>query len=90
MMMNSESMTSLAQSEPEMTDASSPINPPESANSLDNTSGSSPTISTTSNNHMTVDNQQQHKANQSPTDNNNTGKLPPTTTQVCSRRQKGR
>nr|XP_022295755.1 SRSF protein kinase 1-like isoform X2 [Crassostrea virginica] len=72
MMMNSESMTSLAQSEPEMTDTSSPSNPPESADSLDNTSGSSPTISTTSNNHMTVDNQQQHKANQSPADNNNT------------------
>lgn len=67
-MMNSESMNSLAQSEPDMNDAASQGNQPEPADSLDNTESS------TANNQMTVDNNLQNGDNQSLSDNNNTGK----------------
>lgn len=65
-MMNSESMNSLAQSEPDMNDAASQGNQPEPADSLDNTESS------TANNQMTVDNNLQNGDNQSLSDNNNT------------------
>lgn len=67
-MMNSESMNSLAQSEPDMNDAALQGNQPEPADSLDNTESS------TANNQMTVDNNLQNGDNQSLSDNNNTGK----------------
>lgn len=67
-MMNSESMNSLAQSEPDMNDAASQGNQPDPADSLDNTESS------TANNQMTVDNNLQNGDNQSLSDNNNTGK----------------
>lgn len=66
-MMTSESMNSLAQSEPDMNDAASQGNRPEPANALDNTESS------TANNQMTVDNNQQN-GDESLSDNNNTGK----------------
>lgn len=66
-MMTSESMNSLAQSEPDMKDAASQGNQPEPANALDNTESS------TANNQMTVDNNQQN-GDESLSDNNNTGK----------------
>lgn len=66
-MMTSESMNSLAQSEPDMIDAASQGNQPEPANALDNTESS------TANNQMTVDNNQQN-GDESLSDNNNTGK----------------
>lgn len=66
-MMTSESMNSLAQSEPDMNDAASQGNQPEPANALDNTESS------TANNQMTVDNNQQN-GDESLSDNNNTGK----------------
>lgn len=66
-MMTSESMNSLAQSEPDMSDAASQGNQPEPANALDNTESS------TANNQMTVDNNQQN-GDESLSDNNNTGK----------------
>lgn len=66
-MMTSESMNSLAQSEPDMNDTASQGNQPEPANALDNTESS------TANNQMTVDNNQQN-GDESLSDNNNTGK----------------
>lgn len=66
-MMTSESMNSLAQSEPDMNDPASQGNQPEPANALDNTESS------TANNQMTVDNNQQN-GDESLSDNNNTGK----------------
>lgn len=66
-MMTSESMNSLAQSELDMNDAASQGNQPEPADALDNTESS------TANNQMTVDNNQQN-GDESLSDNNNTGK----------------
>ncbi|XP_061178750.1 SRSF protein kinase 3-like isoform X3 [Saccostrea echinata] len=70
-MVNSESMTSLAQSEPEMNDTSSSQNhQPDTTESVDNTESSH------ANNQMTVDNNQEsstgNQINQSQSDNNNT------------------